>query len=305
METKTPQSTTPAQAKTTDLVKEKEKNIRTQVQNLVSGYLDKGTLHLPKDYSPDNAIHNAYLKLVAADGNPIQNCNPASVVSAFLNMILQGLDVSKDQCYFIPYGKNLTFQRSYHGDIALAKRVRPGITEYHEVVRKGDELVIEIMRGKKHIIHRTKPENLNNDITHAYCGFVDEATGEDLGVELMTIERIKQSWSMSKMYKENGNGTHQKFTDKMALRTVIRAGCLPIIRTASDAHLREAIESSEKELIKAEMDVELAENANGATIDLADYTDLSDQSQESSTEDQEQVNEAPVSPTDGLPASLD
>jgi recombination protein RecT len=304
--TKTQQqtSTAPAQATTTDLVKEKQEGIKTRVQKTIAGYLEKGTLHLPADYSVDNAIHNAFLKLVIADGKPLLNCNPSSIQAALVHMIVQGMDVGKEQCYLINYGGNLTYQRSYHGDEALVKRIKPGCEVYREVVRQGDELEIEIKRGRKYVTHRTKRENQNNPIVEAYCGIIDE-NGEDLGVELMTVERIKKSWSMSKTYREGGNGTHQKFDDKMILRTVVRAKCLPIIRTASDAHLRAAIEKAEADEMKAAMALELAENANGDTIDIAEYNDVSDQAQEPEAETTEPVAEAPATTTDGLPASLD
>ena len=38
----------------------------------------------------------------------------------------------------------------------------------------------------------------------------------------MNMKQIKQSWLQGYGYKENGNGAHQKFTDQMAKKTVIK-----------------------------------------------------------------------------------
>lgn len=85
-------------------------------------------------------------------------------------------------------------------------------------------------------------------------------------VELMSMAMIKQSWKQGFGYKENGSGTHQKFTDQMAMKTVKNRALKYIIRTygtqaVNDAYDNvESTETDDKTAIDVENDI--AENAN-------------------------------------------
>lgn len=263
-------ATAPAQpAPTTDRTPAKKPNVVVQTQAMINGFLNKGTLALPGDYSPENALKSAWLILQTVqdrDKRPaLEVCTEASIINALLDMVIQGLNPAKKQCYFIVYGKSLTCQRSYFGDQALAQRVDPGIEIFSGVVYEGDEFSIEIARGRKSVSHKQKLENIDNDkIVAAYCGIVD-ANGEELGTEVMTWEQITQSWGMSKTYNP-GQGTHGDFPDQMALRTVIRRRCKPIINKSNDALLREAVQRQEMNSVDASIDAEAAELANRQSI---------------------------------------
>lgn len=251
--------------------KKEELNVTVRVQKMVTQFMDKGTLRLPADYSPENALKSAWLTLqtcVDRDRNPVlQSCTQVSVINALLDMIVQGLNPAKKQCYFIAYGKALVCQRSYFGDIALAQRVRPGLEVYSGVVYEGDEFSYEIYRGRKTVTHRQKLENINPaKIIAAYCGLIDE-NGEDLGAEVMPWAQIQKSWGMSKTYKA-GSGTHADFPDQMALRTVIRRRCKPIINQSNDALLRDSVRRQEAEALENEMDDEVATLGNGQIITI-------------------------------------
>ncbi len=241
--------------------------------------LEKGTLHLPDDYSAENALKSAWLILQSVQDLNKQPalavCTQESIINALLDMIVQGLNPAKKQCYFIVYGKTLSCQRSYFGDMALAERLKPEIEIYHGVVYEGDEFRYEIIRGRKSIVkHSQELDNQNKAIKAAYCGVLDTSTGEDLGAEIMTMEQIERSWGMSKTYKPDGKGTHQNFPDQMALRTVIRRRCKTIINASSDALLLESVRRSETEVIEAEMDQEVLENANKELLAIEGPTEV-------------------------------
>src|SRR3990167_5548127 len=84
------------------------------VSKNIRGYLSKGTLHLPHDYSPENAMKSAWLVLQTVqdkDYKPaLQTCTPESICNALMSMVIQGLNPDKKQCYFIVYGKALVCQ---------------------------------------------------------------------------------------------------------------------------------------------------------------------------------------------------
>lgn len=247
-------------------VSSKPENPVVQVGKLISEYLHKGTLRLPADYSPENALKSAWLALQEIPN--LQSATKESVVNSLLDMAVQGLNPAKKQCYFMLYGQKLTCQRSYFGDQALAERVRPGIEVYSAVVWKGDELEYEVLRGRTVVTkHKTKLENQGGEILAAYCGIVDTATGEDLGCDLMTFEQIKKSWEQSKTYGK-GDTPHKKFPDQMALRTVIRRRCKPIINSSSDSLLMESVRRQDEDAIEAQAEEDARTHANGEVLSL-------------------------------------
>ena len=111
--------------------------IKEQTLNAVTNSLarmqNKGEIHFPADYSPQNALKQAWLILQDTqnkDRQPVlQTCTVASINKALMDMVIQGLNPKKSQGYFIAYGNQLTFQRSYFGSMALAKRVNPDIAD--------------------------------------------------------------------------------------------------------------------------------------------------------------------------------
>jgi recombination protein RecT len=273
-----------------------EKPIVAQVASQIMSYLSKGTLHLPADYSVDNALKSAWLYLLEAvdkDKKPLlQACTRSSIVNALLDYAIQGLNTAKKQAYFIAYGGKCVMQRSYFGDQAIALRVQPGITFYYQLIRRGDEVRTSIIAGRRIVIkHESDFAHENAEIIGAYAGVLS-ATGEDLGAEVMTIEDIKRSWSMSKTYNpQNGNGTHVKFEGDMALRTVIRKRCKPIFNVSNDHELLAALVRSDVEVTSAEMDEEVTAFANAEVIDMPELPEpehpIQIPAKEATTTDQE------------------
>lgn len=252
-------------------------NPTVRVGQMVQGFLEKRTLHLPADYSPENSLKEAWLVLQTVqdrDGKPaLKICSQESIVNALLDMVIQGLDPAKKQCYFIVYGNSLTLQRSYFGDIALAQRVNPNLKIYSDVIYKGEDFAVAKELGRHGFVtvvakHQMPFPRASKEIIGAYCGAVDQETGENLGIELMDWEQILTSWKKSKTYKPNGNSFHVEQPDQAAQRTVIRRYCKFIINSSSDAMLRESMRRQQDEEMRSGMSAELASNANGELLAL-------------------------------------
>lgn len=251
------------------------------VANRVRQFQANKELHLPANYSPDNAMKSAWLILQELkdknDKLALQTCTSASIANSLLDMVVQGLNPAKKQCYFIAYGKNLVCQRSYFGTMALAKQVDSRIDDIvAEVVYQGDKLTYKIVKGKKVVTdHEQSLENINGGkIIAAYCMVLDK-NGEVMRCEIQTMGQIKQAWKQSrkKPVDDNDNikagSTHGKFTAEMAMKTVINKTCKPIINSSADNHLLiESARRAEETIDEAEFAEEVEEHANGEVIDV-------------------------------------
>jgi len=262
-----------------------EKSVVDIVSEKVSEFLKSGQLDLPKNYSVDNALKSAYLILntvqdkehngVMVDGKLTGVCTKASIANAVLDMVVQGLNPGKKQCYFIVYGKTLSCQRSYFGSMAVAEMVNPGIKDWgYDVVYEGDDFSFGIHNGKKAVIeHVQRLENMDKlKIVAAYAMALDK-DGDPIKTEIMTIEEIHQAWKMSKMKPFDDKGelkpesTHGRFARDMALRTIINKVAKFIINASSDnALLLERINRNEELADAAAVQVEIEEKANRGTV---------------------------------------
>jgi recombination protein RecT len=155
-------------------------------------------------------------------------------------MVLQGLSVHKKQGYFLVYGNQLSFQRSYFGTVALAKRTGEIKKEpVANVIYEGDVFVytIDPATGLKSIVkHEQKIENINSaKIKAAYC--IAQHSDGTTSLEIMTLDQIKKAWAQG---ATKGNSpAHQNFTDEMCKKTVIGRACKMIINSSDDAWLYE------------------------------------------------------------------
>lgn len=250
-------------------------NPTVTVGKQIRDYMSKGTLRLPHDYSPENALKSAWLLLQSVqdkDKKPaLTVCTKESICNAVLSMAIQGLNPDKKQCYFIVYGSTLLCQRSYFGDEALAKRVMPGIHLYYDVIYEGETFATAKERCSIGLVTRISKHEQpfprkSNTIVGAYCGVID-SNGEDLGIELMDWAQIQKSWGMSKTAKFD-NSPHKDFPDQMALRTVIRRRCKPIINSSSDELLMTAVREAEMDAADAQIAEEAEPVGNGEIIEL-------------------------------------
>jgi len=246
------------------------------VTNKIRQFLQSGELHLPPNYSAENALKAAWLILqstVDKQKRPVlQVCTKDSIANSLLDMVVQGLNPAKKQCYFVAYGNKLVCMRSYFGSMALVKRVIPDAEIWFGAVYEGDEFEYEIERGKKRIRkHIQKIENVKPEkIVAAYC-VIERSDGRLVHTEIMTFDQIKQAWKQGQSYREagDGDGTHQKFPDQMAVKTVINRACKYVINSASDDYLfLHHFNRSDEEAAEAQIEAEVAANANGRVIDV-------------------------------------
>lgn len=228
----------------------------------------KNGMSFPEDYNVANALMGAYLTLKETEDKNhkplLEVCSQASIANALMDMATLGLSVQKKQGYFIAYGGKCQFQRSYFGNITIARRY--GMKEVNaQVIYDGDKFQYHIEDGVKILDkHEQDFMNIDNDkIIGAYAVVIMQDGSKSL--EVMNMKQIKQSWQQGYGYKE-GQGTHSKFTDQMAKKTVINRALKGIINTHGDAFVQEADEHTEDvnlaEKVVADVEYEISENAN-------------------------------------------
>lgn len=241
------------------------------VAKKVKEFQEKGELALPSNFSPDNALKSAWLTLQSLtnkNGAPVlEACTKDSIANSLLDMVVQGLTPAKKQGYFIAYGRNLVFQRSYFGTMAVTKRVSGAKDIVAQIVYKDDEFEYEINAGRKKVtFHKQKLSNVSNDkIVGAYCTIIFK---DSEFTEVMSFDEIKQSWAMSKTKQSS---THNDFTQEMAKKTVINRTCKMYLNSSDDSSLiMQHAQRSDEEEIDEELLIkeEVAENANSEIIDV-------------------------------------
>lgn len=253
-----------------------KKDVVDVVQGRVREFIERGELHMPANYSPENAMKSAWLALQSTkdrSGNlALSVCTKDSIANSLLDMVVQGLNPAKKQCYFIVYGNRLECQRSYLGTMAVCKQVAGATDIWAEVVYEGDEFEYEIRRNRKNVTkHTQKLENIDaKKIKAAYC-VIEFGDGRPAYTEIMTIDQIKQAWKQGQTYKDDpkANGTHQKFAEEMAKKTVINRACKAHINSSSDSSLViRHFNRSDEERAEQEAAEETEANANQEIIDV-------------------------------------
>lgn len=273
-----------------------KKDVVDVVGKKVQEFVSRGELHLPPNYSVENAMKSAWLILqntVDKDKRPVlQVCTKDSIANALLDMAVQGLNPAKKQGYFIAYGKQLVFQRSYFGTMAVTKRVAGAKDIFAEVVYKGDEFEYTIKNGNKYITkHIQRIENVDpNNIVAAYCTIVFDDDRQF--TDVMTWDEIQKAWSKSKNNPDREGSTHKDFAQEMARKTVINRACKRYLNSSDDGSLLMQHVNREDEVIaEAEVEAEIEENANQEFIDV-EYEPVEDVAEEKPAEKpQEQPQE--------------
>jgi len=276
-----------------------KKDVVDVVEKKVNQFLERGELHLPPNYSPHNAMKSAWLILqntVDKNKKPaLQVCTRDSIANSLLDMVVQGLNPAKKQGYFIVFGNQLVFLRSYFGTMAVTKQVTNAKDIYAEVVYQGDEFEYKIERGRKYVTnHAQKLENVDkNNIVAAYCTIVFDDRPEY--TEIMTMDQIKQAWKKSQMYRENGNGTHQQFTEEMAKKTVINRTCKAYINSSNDSSLvLDRFNRADEIAEEAKFEEEVQANANGEVIDVEG--EVTDDNEPDKNEEEPELTKQPEYP---------
>jgi recombinational DNA repair protein RecT len=266
---------------TTLATTEKKLPLLAGIQAQIANYERDGRWTFRSNFNVGNAMASAKVALVEAgiidlNGNPTGACTTTSLVNAVHDCMTQGMNVGKDQGYFINRNKVLGFMRSYHGDKNLGEAViAPAgyrCEIYDGLILKGEKFVPVRKMTKRGLITVVDEHKMAwprtiilENIEAAYAGatLINESTGEfeDLGIELMTIDQIKNSWKKSPN-ASNPNSFHNQQPDIACKRTVIRRYTKSYIAASDDSILKAAIQRQEIDAIEAEVVEEIQENGN-------------------------------------------
>jgi recombination protein RecT len=258
-----------------------KKEIVDGVAARVGQFVQNNELNLPTDYSSGNALKSAWLMLQnTKDSNDklvLDSCTKVSIANSLLDMVVQGLNPAKKQCYFIAYGTTLVCQRSYFGTMAVVKMVDPTILEIiTEIVYEGDVFKYLINRGKKEVTkHEQALENVDKmKVKAAYCIIIDQ-DDKVRKTEVMSFDEIKQSWKQSKAHPVNDNGglktgtPHEKFTAEFCKRTIINRACKGIVNSSSDNQLLlKSFNRAGEVADEIGLEETISEDGNGDIIDV-------------------------------------
>ena len=240
-----------------------KKDITDTVTDHVQKLEESGGLMLPANYSVANQIKAAMFALEQTEDKQhrpaLEVCERASIINALMDMVVQGLSVSKKQGYFIVYGTKLEFQRSYFGTVALAKQCGMKGQPVANVIYEGDKFEYEIdtEAGLTRILrHEQKFENIDiTKIRGAYA--ITVLPDESRQVTIMNIDQIRKAWGQG---ATKGNSpAHDNFTDEMCKKTVIGRACKMIINSSDDAYLFDGK--------RDEMDTDTAKEQRNAAAD--------------------------------------
>ena len=273
-----------------EVVEQGKKNAELVVNNAfidgLSMQLQEKTkygLSFPADYNPTNALMGAYLIMKeTTDKNGkciLESCSQASIANSLMDMATLGLNASKKQGYFIAYGGKCQFQKSYFGNITLARR--NGLKTINaEIIYDGDTFKYHIENGMKVIdVHEQDFMNIDNDkILGAYAVAVMD-DGRKV-VEVMNINQLKKAWNQRMGgLKEDASSTHMKFKDQMAKKTVINRLCKLIGNTSTDGNISEISdrldEVADVDMVAEDVAYEIENNAN--TVDFEDVVEPQDE----------------------------
>lgn len=231
-------------------------------------------LSFPADYNPTNALMGAYLIMKETTDKSgkciLESCSQASIANSLMDMCTLGLNASKKQGYFIAYGGKCQFQKSYFGNITLARR--NGLKKINaEIIYEGDTFKYHIEKGRKVIdVHEQDFMNIDNDkLIGAYAVAIMDDGSEE--VEIMNINQLKKAWNQRMGgLKEDASSTHMKFKDQMAKKTVINRLCKIIGNTSTDGNISEISdrldEVADLDIVAEDVAYEIEQNAN--TVDF-------------------------------------
>lgn len=211
------------------------KNMADQITNTMTNYVNNGLI-MPSDYNYQNAIISSYL--VIKQDPKLMGCEKTSIASALVDMATLGLNVSKQQGYFIPYGNKLSFQASYFGKITAIKRIK-GVKDVRaDVVYKDTEYELTVDDYGNDDIKIIKPCSLENrkqeNIIAAWAKIIldKDVWGTETYTCIMTMEQIEKSWNQGQM--KGKSPAHTNFRDEMAKKSVINRCCKNFVNSAKD-----------------------------------------------------------------------
>lgn len=249
---------------TNQIAKIEERTITDNVLNKVNQMQQEGSLEIPGNYSPSNALKSAYLQLI--DGKKgqtlLDKCTQNSVSTALLKMVTQGLNPAKNQCYFIPYGDKLELVESYLGTVSRLKRI-DGIKDVKaHAVYQNDvlEREMDLMTGDMKIVKFTPNIQDRGELIGALALIIGDK--EVLHTEYMDMDQIKKAWNQGTM--KGNSPAHKNFPDQMAMKTVINRACKMYANTSDDSDIFVDMIRSTSEEVEAEIEI----NGNKEPLDF-------------------------------------
>lgn len=260
------------------------RELTDQVAGRLEDLKDEG-LALPTNYSAQNALKAAYLRLQGVkdrQGRPaLTVCSQSSIANALLDMAIQGLSPAKNQCYFIVYDNELQMQRSYFGTIAALKRLASIEDIDAQVVHRGDKFEIGADEIGHIVVTKFEPSftNLDKELIGAFA-FIKLANGR-VDYTVMTKAQIDTSWAQS---RNRQNNVQKKFSDEMAKRTVLNRAAKMFINTSDDSDLLTgSINAATEAEYEEPKDVTATTEEESSTQLLADFKKAREAEKKSNT----------------------
>ncbi|GAB3062005.1 recombinase RecT [Salinicoccus sesuvii] len=262
-----------------------DKNISDTVMNKLHVMQAQGNLDLPENYSAENAIKQAWLKILETQDKDKKRAldvvTKESVAYALQDMVTLGLNPGKNQCYFIVHGQKLTMMPSYLGNMMITKRVTGAKEVNAQVIFEGDDVEYETENGKiVNLKHKTKFGNRDSkQIIGAYATVVFDDESMNY-TDIMTWEEIEQAWKQSPtVYQGNikDHSTHRKFPVEMAKKTVINRTTKKLRNSSDDESiLSKQVQEYDKRQRKEVFDAEVEGNQATEELDIPREPDVPD-----------------------------
>lgn len=242
-----------------------ERDISDAVLGKIKTMTEGGDLKLPETYNAGTALKQAFLKIKETKDkngkNALQVCTTDSISRALLGMCVQGLEPSKNQCYFIVFGNELSLFRSYFGAQAALRRAIPSVGKIvTDIAHEGDEYEFEVNQyGERYIkcIITDPMKNVDKPYAFGFCNIYDH-DGNLLGSTKMTWKEIQTSWNKTR----TGGATQKEFPEEMAKRTLINRACKHLLNSSVESNPIVAAaynETTDNDFQKEEVDKPKAE----------------------------------------------
>lgn len=233
-------------------------------------------MSFPKDYNYANELMGAYLVLKETtdkNGTPVlQCCSHFSIADSLMRMVRSGLSMLNGQCYPVAFGGKLNILPSVYGNTCNARRF--GLKDIPAmVIYEGDIFEYHIEEAEI-VIDKHIQDFMNIDISKIKGAYaISKMMDGTKHIEIMNMDMIKQAWKQGYGYKENGNGTHQKFTDQMCLKTVKNRCLKYIIRSHGSEELNKIYDEFDEQenidTVAEDVNYEIEQNANAVDFEEA------------------------------------
>ena len=215
-----------------------KKDIGDQVVDRVFALMDEKRVSVPEGYDAASMIKKAVLRITQTkDKNgktALDVCTKESVAQTLFDMVLQGLDPGKNQCYFIVYGNQLQLFRSYFGTEAALRRAVSIVGKIHtDLVHEGDDVEWAMSPYGERYAARILTDPITNcekPVVFGFCNIFN-VNGELMAAAVMTWKEIQKSWSRTR----SGGQTQKDFPGEMAKRTLINRACKHILNSSIEA----------------------------------------------------------------------